>query len=127
MSDSSDVEDSTLYQAPSSTPLLPSFTVESAVSAGRVLPGCGLLQAIQDQLCSDSYPTTAGAYLEVIFTHREMLYACPQLHRGCAVGFSELAAMLDRRQWRADREGDGEAASAFRHEAGLTAHVAAPY
>lgn len=89
-----------------------------------MLPGCGLLQAIQDQLCSDSYPTTAAAYLEVIFTHREVLYACPQLHRGCAMGFSELAAMLDRREWRADREGDGEAAAAFRHEAGLTAHVA---
>lgn len=107
----------------------PSSSSASPSNAGNARPssGCGLLQAIQEQLSSGLYPTTGGAYLELIFIHREILYACPQLHRDCAMGFCDLAQFLEHRDWRADREGDAEAVAAFRHEAGLVAHVASAW
>ncbi|KAI0691910.1 hypothetical protein BC835DRAFT_95316 [Cytidiella melzeri] len=129
MSDSSDAEDSSPYQANAQhllQPPLSSSTPSNVEKPVRTPSGCALLQATHDMLCSGHYPTTGGAYLELIFTHREILYACPQLHRDCAMGFSDLAQTLERRDWRADREGDGEAVAAFRYEAGLTAHVASP-
>lgn len=98
-------------------------TTSNFVKSAPSQCGCGLLQAILAQLFSDRYPTTGGEYLELIFTHREMLYAYPQAHRDCALAFSEVADRIERRQWRADREGDGEAAVAFRHEVALVAHT----
>ena len=52
-----------------------------------------------------------------------MLFAYPQAHRDCALAFSDLADHLERREWRADREGDAEAVAAFRHEAAVVAHA----
>jgi len=126
MSDSSsDTEDSsTPYQAnplPSSSSTLQ--TQDESVPRPSAPCGCALLQAIQGQLYLGRYPTTGGDYLEAIFTHREMLFAFPQAHRDCALGFSGLAEFLECREWRADREGDAEAVAAFRHEAGFVAHV----
>ncbi|TFK44918.1 hypothetical protein BDQ12DRAFT_673812 [Crucibulum laeve] len=77
--------------------------------------GCAYLQTIRSQL--DNYPTTGGEYLEAIFTHREILLSFPAAHHQCARGFSDLAYMLEQRAWRADREADTEAVTAFRHEA----------
>lgn len=81
--------------------------------------GCAYLQAIQTQL--DTYPTTGGDYLEAIFTHREIFSAFPEAHRSCARGFSDIAYALEHRAWRADRDADSEAVSAFRHEAWMIA------
>ncbi|KAI0343702.1 hypothetical protein BDW22DRAFT_1344657 [Trametopsis cervina] len=162
MSDSSDAEDSSLYQARCPSPLF--FTTPLLTFDDLPLPSCrcepnskrkprsrskaklppssasALVKlsvaqqrrkratvAIQEQLSSGLYPTTGGAYLELIFIHREILYACPQLHRDCAMGFCDLAQFLEHRDWRADREGDAEAVAAFRHEAGLVAHVASAW
>lgn len=78
-------------------------------------PGCAYLQAIHDQL--ESYPTTNGEYLEALFTHREIFAAFPSGHRTCVNGMLALAAALESREWRTDRDEDYEAVSAFRHEA----------
>ncbi|KAG6841411.1 hypothetical protein C0991_011305 [Blastosporella zonata] len=77
--------------------------------------GCEYLQTMRRQL--DSYATTGGEYLEAIFTHREILSSYPSAHHQCARGFSDIAYMLEQRAWRADRDADAEAVSAFRHEA----------
>lgn len=77
--------------------------------------GCGYLQAIRSHI--DNFSTTSGEYLEAIFTHREIFAAYPSAHQGCARGFSDLAQLLEKRPWRADRDSDGEAVSVFRHEA----------
>jgi len=68
-----------------------------------------------------NYTTTNGEYLEAIFTHRELYAAHPQGHRLCALAFSEVAYDMEKRAWRADRDADSEAVSAFRHEAWLIA------
>ncbi len=89
--------------------------------------GCAYLQAILGQIRSGVYSTTTGDYLETIFTHREALYAFPQGHRECAVGFSELAGHLARRErqvgYRPDWEGDSDAVNAFRNEAWVIANT----
>ncbi|KAI0036142.1 hypothetical protein K488DRAFT_67899 [Vararia minispora EC-137] len=83
---------------------------------------CPLLQAIigiYDPVSSEElehFPTTCGAYLELLFTHRELFAASPGAHTGCPAGFSRLARALELRAWRADRECDSEAVAAFRHE-----------
>ncbi|KAI8978286.1 hypothetical protein BD414DRAFT_421989 [Trametes punicea] len=127
MSDTSDSEDST-YQQPS-----PSTSQSASNSSADERPpppcGCAYVQALQAQIREGSYATTGGDYLEAIFTHREAFFAFPQGHRGCASGFSELARDLEmrelswRRAWRADWEGDSEAAAAFRHEAWVIANA----
>jgi hypothetical protein len=53
----------------------------------------------------------------MIFTHREILSAYPEAHRHCARGLSDIAYIMERRAWRADRDADPEAIAAFRHEA----------
>ncbi|KAJ6589894.1 hypothetical protein DFH09DRAFT_1245174 [Mycena vulgaris] len=83
--------------------------------------GCAYLQSIQSQL--DSFPTTGGEYIESIFTHRQIFFAYPGGHRCCARGFSDLACSLQRREWRADREADMEAVTAFHYEAEFIASV----
>ncbi|KAI0827988.1 hypothetical protein BC628DRAFT_1317420 [Trametes gibbosa] len=126
MSDSSDSEDSHSVARPSS-PARPS----NASSSGSAPPpcACAYLQALRGQINAGSYATTGGDYLEAIFTHREAFFAFPPGHRGCAIGFSELAQDLDGRQlpqvdgWRADWDGDSEAAAAFRHEAWVIANA----
>ncbi|KAH8828424.1 hypothetical protein DL96DRAFT_1443917, partial [Flagelloscypha sp. PMI_526] len=77
--------------------------------------GCAFLQAICSQMAN--YTTTQGEYLESIFVHRELYNAVPQSHKGCSARYRELAQCLETRVWRCDREGDAEAASAFRYEA----------
>lgn len=54
--------------------------------------------------------------------HREAFYAFPPGHRTCAVGFSEIAKVLETRAWRADRDADQEAVVAFRNEAWIIAN-----
>ncbi|KAJ7502997.1 hypothetical protein B0H11DRAFT_613860 [Mycena galericulata] len=83
--------------------------------------GCAYLQSIQSQL--ESFPTTGGEYIESIFTHRQIFFAFPGGHRCCARAFSDLACSLQRREWRADREADQEAVSAFNYEAEFIASV----
>ncbi|TCD59935.1 hypothetical protein EIP91_011033 [Steccherinum ochraceum] len=133
MSDSSDSEDSTynvrlIPHIPASsdsfTPLTPYPIPQPSRSTSpkslAITPpycGCGMLQAVQDQLDSDLFPTTSGDYLDIIFAHREVFYAYPQAHAMCALGFTEIAKKVETRQWRADREGDLEAVAAFRNEA----------
>ncbi|KAI0629416.1 hypothetical protein C8Q77DRAFT_1065172 [Trametes polyzona] len=127
MSDSSDSEDSIYQPSPSS---------HSSANAPPPPCGCAYLQALHTRIRAGSYATTGGDYLEAIFTHREAFFAFPAGHRGCAVGFSELAQDLERRtlpgaqaqaqgqgQWRADWDGDSEAAAAFRHEAWVIANA----
>jgi hypothetical protein len=79
--------------------------------------GCSFLRSVQSHL--EEYPTTGGAYIEILFSHREAAAAFPRWHvrRSCVRGFSELAEALVRREWRADREEDEEAATSFRYEA----------
>lgn len=136
MSDSSDSEDST-YSVCSSVVLLNELPVHAYPSRFQPSPstlpkspepaptycGCGLLQAVQDQLDSDLFPTTSGDYLDLIFAHREAFFAFPQNHRDCAIGFSEIAKKVETRKWRADREGDVEAMNAFRNEAWVVANA----
>ncbi|EPQ55161.1 hypothetical protein GLOTRDRAFT_129453 [Gloeophyllum trabeum ATCC 11539] len=84
--------------------------------------GCGLLQAAQAQV--DSCQTTgpsSGEYLDIIFTHRELLFTFPQAHKCCARAFTDLARAFETRGWRADRDGDPEAVAAFRNEAWMIA------
>lgn len=96
----------------------------SSGSSHANICGCAYLQAIQAQL--EDYQTTGGEYLEAIFTHREILSAYPAAHQECARAFSDLAYSLETRAWRADREADSEAVSAFRHEAWVIASSLAP-
>ncbi|OJT10572.1 hypothetical protein TRAPUB_12908 [Trametes pubescens] len=121
MSDSSDSEDSTYQPSPS-----PPSNASSAASAPPPC-GCVYLQSIGRRIRGGSYATTGGDYLEAIFTHREAFFAYPPGHRGCAIGFSELAQDLEGRNlpegWRADWDGDSEAAAAFRHEAWVIANA----
>jgi hypothetical protein len=77
--------------------------------------GCAYIQAVRQQV--DNFATTGGEYLETIFTHREILSAYPEAHRHCARGLSDIAYIMERRAWRADRDADPEAIVAFRHEA----------
>jgi hypothetical protein len=90
---------------------------ERATQTQELPSGCAYLQAIRSSLDTDSYRTTSAEYLETIFTHREVFASYPRGHADCARGFEELAGVLERRGWRADRDKDGEAAAAFRHEA----------
>jgi len=83
--------------------------------------GCAYLRAIRHQLQWGSYTTTGGDYLDAIFTHREILFSQPMAHTDCARAFSDLAAMLEKRAWRSDRDADPEAVAAFRHEAWVVA------
>ncbi|KAH9889387.1 hypothetical protein C8Q73DRAFT_156641 [Cubamyces lactineus] len=123
MSDSSDSEDST-YQ-PSRSASQPSSSSSNDAPPPPPPCGCAYLQALQGQIRAGSYATTGGDYLEAIFTHREAFFAFPPGHRGCALGFSELARDLEARDraWRADWDGDSEAAAAFRHEAWVIANA----
>ncbi|TFK50987.1 hypothetical protein OE88DRAFT_1660165 [Heliocybe sulcata] len=111
-------------------PPTPSTDVDMSVSAQPVPTqskqhtdeeqyGCGLLQAVQAQV--EACQTTGGEYLDIIFTHRELLFAYPAAHRTCSRGFTDLARQLEQRAWRADREGDSEAVVAFRNEAWIIA------
>jgi len=77
--------------------------------------GCPLLLSIYYHL--EAYPTTGGAYLDTIFTHRALLHSSPREHEWCARALSDLARKIDDREWRADRESDQEAVAAFLHEA----------
>ncbi|KAF7362259.1 hypothetical protein MVEN_00572300 [Mycena venus] len=85
--------------------------------------GCAYLQTIQSQLDSEKFPTTGGEYIEAIFTHRQIFFAFPGGHRSCAIAFSDIACHLQRREWRADREADMEAVTAFNYEAQFIASV----
>jgi len=86
--------------------------------------GCAYLQVIQSQMLD--YPTTGGEYLDAIFTHREILFSYPPAHEECARAFTDIAYLLEKRAWRADREADMEAVTAFRHEAWVIASSLAP-
>jgi hypothetical protein len=90
-------------------------------SAQEEIFGCPLLQAIQRDI--NSFSTTAGGYLDTIFGHRAVLARFPKAHVDCARGFGDLAFLLERRAWRADREGDQEAVNAFRYESWLIANT----
>ncbi|KAF5354999.1 hypothetical protein D9756_005482 [Leucocoprinus leucothites] len=81
--------------------------------------GCAYLQAVCSQL--DNYPTTSGEYLEAIFIHREILSSFPGAHRDCARAFTDLAYRIEQRAWRADRDADLDAVTAFRNEAWMIA------
>lgn len=127
MSDSSDSEDSIDEpHQPVSSPQ-PSASTNSTPAPPPpsidTLNGCRLLQYVQHCLHSGTYQTCSGDYLETIFTHREVSLAYPEGHRQCAIGFSELASELEAREWRADRDHDGDAVQAFRHEAQWVAHA----
>ncbi|KAH9834116.1 uncharacterized protein C8Q71DRAFT_725321 [Rhodofomes roseus] len=115
MSDASDTEDSS-YQL--EQPRSPSASSSCTKTADEPPPcGCALLQWLRGQLQAGQYATTGGDYLEIILTHRDAFYAFPDGHRTCAIGFSDIALDLERRETRPDRESDPEAAAAFRHEA----------
>jgi len=77
--------------------------------------GCAYLQSIKSRL--SLFVTTGGGYIEAIFTHREICGAYPAGHTQCPRALSDIAYALEQRAWRADREADGEAIAAFRHEA----------
>jgi len=77
--------------------------------------GCPLLLSIHYHI--EVFPTTGGAYLDTIFTHRTLFHASPRDHEQCGRAFSDLARQLDDREWRADRESDQEAVAAFLQEA----------
>ena len=116
-----------LYPQPSPANCSNSSATAPAAPPPPPVCGCAYLQAILDQIRSGTYTTTSGDYLETIFTHREALYAFPAGHRDCAVGFSELASHLARRErqmgWRPDWEGDSDAVNAFRNEAWVIANT----
>jgi len=105
-----DLEDSTCHTDAS----------DSSSNNGEEPLGCALLQHIQASV-ADHYPTTGGDYLEAIFIHRSLFAAFPQGHRSCARCFSDIAYSLEKRAWRADRDADTEAVTAFRHEAWIIA------
>ncbi|CDO77520.1 hypothetical protein BN946_scf184912.g19 [Trametes cinnabarina] len=130
MSDSSDSEDSAyLPNRSKSQPTSSTGADADAAPQPPPLCGCAYLQALHERIHAGSYVTTGGDYLEAIFTHRDAFFAYPPAHRGCAVGFSDLARDLEMRElswgrtWRADWEGDSEAAAAFRHEAWVIANA----
>ncbi|KAF8704432.1 hypothetical protein AX14_014017 [Amanita brunnescens Koide BX004] len=83
--------------------------------------GCAYLQSIRSRL--ELFITTGGGYIEAIFTHREICGAYPAGHVQCPRALSDIAYALERRAWRADREADGEAIAAFRHEAWFIANL----
>ena len=83
--------------------------------------GCPLLLSINYHI--ETYPTTGGAYLDTIFTHRALLHASPREHGGCSRAFSDLSRKIDDREWRADRESDQEAVAAFLYEAMMVASL----
>ncbi|KAJ7821134.1 hypothetical protein B0H14DRAFT_2832279 [Mycena olivaceomarginata] len=119
-----DSDDSSMLETQTSHPdetlhLTPSLPSEPPYQ------GCAYLQAIQSQLDAQKFPTTSGEYIESIFTHRQIFFAFPGGHRCCARAFSDLACSLQRREWRADREADLEAVSAFNYEAQFIASVMA--
>ncbi|KAI0359576.1 hypothetical protein OH77DRAFT_1037838 [Trametes cingulata] len=137
MSDSSDSEDSTYPPnpyPPSRTPSSSSASAPQPQQPAAAPCGCAYLQALHGQIRAGAYATTGGDYLEAIFTHREAFFAFPPAHQGCALGFSALAQDLESRRaadparaeaslWRADWDGDSEAAAAFRHEAWVIANA----
>ncbi|KAF9262576.1 hypothetical protein L218DRAFT_945127 [Marasmius fiardii PR-910] len=90
-------------------------------STSKETYGCSYLKVLQEQIVIDGYPTTGGDYLEAIFTHREMFASYPGSHRDCPRAFSDIAFLLERRAWRADRDADTEAVVAFRQEAWMIA------
>jgi hypothetical protein len=101
-------------------PSLPSLTLSSyfdqTVSHSHEGPfGCPLLRSLHYHI--EAYPTTGGAYLSTIFTHRALFDASPKEHVECARAFSDLARGIDDRMWRPDRESDQEAVTAFLNEA----------
>jgi hypothetical protein len=100
-------------------------TASSSSSDARDTPApCAFLEALTrsyDPDAADELQTTCGAYLELIFIHREAFAARPSAHAGCSAGFSALARALELRAWRADRDADSEAVAAFRHEAWMVA------
>lgn len=99
----------------SQTDVASDHSKSSSPSSNDDSSGCAYIQAVRRQF--DNFTTTGGEYLEAIFTHREIFSAYPEAHRQCARGFSDMAYMLERRAWRADRDADLEAITAFRHEA----------
>ncbi|KAJ6491832.1 hypothetical protein C8R47DRAFT_442632 [Mycena vitilis] len=115
-----DNDDSNMPEAPT---LHPSETLSLTLKSLSEPPyqGCAYLQAIQSQL--ENFHTTGGEYIESIFTHRQIFFAFPGGHRCCARAFSDLACSLQQRDWRADRESDMEAATAFHYEAQFIASV----
>ncbi|KAJ7024024.1 hypothetical protein C8F04DRAFT_1132662 [Mycena alexandri] len=114
-----DSEDSSMLEAPHFDETL-AYSRPNSPSEPP-FQGCAYLQAIQSQLAS--FPTTGGEYIESIFTHRQIFFAYPGGHRCCAKAFSDLACSLQRREWRADRDADMEAVSAFNYEAQFIASV----
>ncbi|CCM06465.1 uncharacterized protein FIBRA_08730 [Fibroporia radiculosa] len=116
MSNSIDTED-LHYQHPHGHPAASVNENENA----RPPCGCALVQALRGLIRAGTYPATSGEYLEAIFTHREAFYAFPQGHRTCAIGFSDLAVDLERRQYVVKADVDEVAATAFRHEAWVIA------
>ena len=92
--------------------------------------GCAYLQMLRSQI--DESLTSGGEYVEAIFTHREIFSAQPAVHRDCAKGFTDIAAVLEKRAWKADWESnpdaqgmlmsETEAVSAFRYEAWVIAN-----
>ncbi|KAF5317202.1 hypothetical protein D9611_004012 [Ephemerocybe angulata] len=116
------VEDPNYHSDEGSDCSVPSSSILAPPPAGHF--GCAYLQMIRSQI--DEYPTTGGEYVEAIFTHREILSALPAAHRDCARGFTDIAVVLEKRAWRADRDADTEAVSAFRHEAWVIANTIPP-
>ncbi|KAJ7188700.1 hypothetical protein C8R46DRAFT_1055531 [Mycena filopes] len=112
-----DNEDSSMSEAPHSAASTSAYPSEPPP-----FQGCAYLQAIQSQVAS-CFPTTGGEYIESIFTHRQIFFAYPGGHRCCAKAFSDLACELQRREWRADRDADMEAVTAFNYEAQFIASV----
>ncbi|KAJ6631578.1 hypothetical protein B0H10DRAFT_2207209 [Mycena sp. CBHHK59/15] len=115
-----DISDSSMPDAPWPLGEAPACTRPSP-PCEPAYQGCAYLQDIQSQL--EEYPTTGGEYIESIFTHRQNFFAFPGGHRCCARAFSDLACALQRREWRADREADTEAVTAFHYEALLIASL----
>jgi len=108
----SDSEDSTCHTDAS----------DSSSNSEEEPVGCALLQHVQASI-DLYYPTTGGDYLDTIFIHRSLFAAFPQVHRSCARCFSDIAYLLEKRAWRADRDADTEAIVAFRHEAWTIAAI----
>jgi len=114
-----DIDDSNMPEASACHHDEPSRS--SSPSETETYQGCAYLQAIQSQL--EKFPTTGGEYIESIFTHRQIFFAFPGGHRCCARAFSDLACSLQRRDRRADRDADMEAANAFHYEAQFIASI----
>ncbi|KII95671.1 hypothetical protein PLICRDRAFT_26060 [Plicaturopsis crispa FD-325 SS-3] len=91
----------------------------SSNSTADIPNGCAMLQAVRAQL--DEYTTTGGEYFDVIFMHRDCFAAYPPAHRTCAIAYTDIARAMEQRAWRADRDADTEAVTAFRYEAWMIA------